>query len=106
MTIDQLDILDVLAAVNTDPQPWALDDRARIHAAWIAAEAIDGLVDPNRVRALLTNDAGHLTVNPRRLAAMYASPLLERLGEVRSDDKAGRNVGAVLNTYRFKETNA
>lgn len=96
----QLDLLDV---INSDPMPWALDDRDRILAAWIAAEAIDdGVISPNRVRALLTNDAGNLTVNPRRLAAMYASPLLERIGEVRSDDVHGRNVGAVLNLYRFK----
>ena len=91
--------LELLDAVNADPMPWALDDRDRIVAAWIAAEAIDGVVDPNRVRALLTNDAGG---HPRRLAAMYASPLLVRVGEVRSDDKAGRNGGAVLNLYAFR----
>lgn len=94
--------LEIPLAVNADPAPWALDDRDRIHAAWIAAEAIDGVISPNRVRALLTNDAGGLTVNPRRLAAAYASPLLVRVGETRSDDRKGRNVGAVLNLYSFR----
>lgn len=100
MTTEQLDILD---AINNDPQPWAADDRDRIHAAWIADDAMHGHVHPNCVRRLLTNDAGHLTVNSRRLASAYSSRLLVRVGEVRSDDAKGRNVGAVVGLYRLRE---
>lgn len=94
--------LEIPLAVNADPMPWALDDRDRIHAAWIADDAVHGHVSPNCCRALLTNDAGGLTVNPRRLAAAYASPLLVRIGEIRSDDAKGRNVGTVVGLYRFR----
>lgn len=96
--------IELLDAVNADPMPWALDDRDRIWSAFLAAEAIDGVISPNRVRELLTNDAGGLTVNPRRLAAAYGSRLLVRVGETRSDDRKGRNVGAVVNIYAFRET--
>lgn len=101
----QTDLLDLLDAVAENPQPLAQQHRDRIRAAIVAdGRAHGGEVNPNRVRALLTNDAGHLTVNPRRLAAAYCSPLLVKVGEVRSDDTRGRNVGAVVGLYRFRET--
>lgn len=94
--------LEIPLTVNADPAPWAVDDRDKILAAWIADDVTHGHVSPNCVRALLTNDAGHLTVNARRLAASYTSPMLVRVGEVRSDDKAGRNVGTWIGLYAFK----
>jgi len=101
VTTTSPDLLDLLATVADNPQPWAIDDRDRIHAAWIADDAMHGHVDPNCCRRLLTNDAGHLTVNPRRLAASYSSSLLRRVGYVDSDDTAGRNVGARIGLYEF-----
>ncbi len=101
MTDTQLDILD---AINADPQPWALDDRDRIHAAQREDYERHGTVNPNRVRKILTNDAGHLTVNPRRLSASYNNrKRFEWFGYVDSDDTAGRNRGARVGIYRFKE---
>jgi hypothetical protein len=98
VTTEQLDILD---AVNRNPLPWAVDDRDRIHAAWIADDAMHGHVDPNCCRRMLTNDAGDLTVNPRRLAASYSSRLLRRIGYVDSDDTNGRNQGARIGLYTW-----
>ena len=94
--------LEFPRAVHADRNPWALDDRDRIHAAWVADDAMHGHVSPNCVRALLTNDAGELTVRARRLSASYTSPLLVKVGEVRSDDTKGRNVGAVVGLYAFR----
>ena len=94
----QLDLLDCVLA---DQAPWALDDRDRILAAMIADDVLHGHVDPNCVRRHLTSATGELQVNPRRLAASYHGKHLRRVGEVRSDDAKGRNVGAVVGLYRW-----
>lgn len=95
------DLLDILATIQSDPAPLAVDERTRIIDAFKAdADAHDGYVDPNRVRAALSNQQG-LQVNPRRLAGLYSIPELEAVQEIRSDDVVGRNRGAVIHLYRW-----
>lgn len=86
----------VLGQDEYDRIEQAIRDTAAQHA---------GVVNPNHVRALLTDPAtGQPTVNTRRLAARYNDrKLLEPIGEVRSDDVRGRNRGAVINLYRLRD---
>lgn len=90
----QLDLL----AVAENPHPLADEARARIRAA-IVAEAREhgGRVDPNRVRARLSDENG-LQVPPRMLSATYSA--MASRGELSSlgfigvnDDHAGGNAG-------------
>jgi len=101
----QMDLVEELDAIAKGHPVLGLDEYERIEAAIRAAAAAHaGVVNPNHVRALLTDPAtGALTVNPRRLAARYNDrKLLEPQGEVRSTDTRGRNRGTWLNLYRLK----
>ncbi|WP_430600299.1 hypothetical protein [Brevibacterium sp. K72] len=78
-------------------------DQKRIEAAMRAvARADDGFLDPNKVRAELTNEYG-LTVNPRVLSARYR--LLHRrrvivhAGTTKNQDVAGGNHGKPMWLY-------
>lgn len=65
-----------------------------------------GLVDPNRVRAALTDPSGHLRVKSQVLSATYqrlrACRFLAHHGHVISTDRAG-NAGKPLNLWRLIE---
>ena len=105
MTTDAPDLLDLLAAVADNPHPAAERDRAHIVAAMVAAAELDhGTVDPNRVRALLSNDHG-LTVAPRMLSATYShlrrEGVLTPVGWTTNRDVRGGNAGKPLRLYRW-----
>lgn len=90
----QMDLL----AIAENPHPLADDARDAIRAAIIRdARDHDGTVDPNRVRAALSNEHG-LTVPSRMLSATYSA--MAARGELRSlgfvgvnDDHRGGNAG-------------
>jgi hypothetical protein len=98
----QLDLL----AVAENPHPLAERDRIAITAAVLAdANTHDGIVDPNRVRAALSNDHG-LTVHSQALSATYSA--LARRGVLRSlgwigtnDDKASGNAGRPARLWQW-----
>ena len=105
MTADALDLLELLAAIADDPNPLAERNRRRIIGAMIAdAEAHGDEVNPNRVRALLSNEHG-LDVNPRMLSAMYsrlrAQGVLRHDGWTTSTDVRGGNAGKPARTWRW-----
>lgn len=106
MTATQLDLADLLDAVALNPQPLAVEYRQRITAALIAAAEThpDGLVDPNAVRAMLSNAHG-LTVPPRQLSATYSAlasqGVLEHAGWTTSDDVRGGNAGKPQRLWRW-----
>lgn len=98
----QLDLL----SVADNPQPWAVDYRAKIVAAIRDdAAAHDGRISTNRVRAALSNDHG-LTVGPRMLSATYSA--LAAKGIIRSlgwldtnDDVRGGNAGRPARAWQW-----
>ena len=95
--------LDLLAAVGYHPRHDA--DRARIIAAIRDDATAHGqTVDPNRVRASLTNEYG-LTVHPRMLSAQYgvlkARHMIEPGEWTVNTDTRGGNAGKPLRTYRW-----
>ena len=80
-------------------------DRAKVDAAIRQVpDEHGGQVDPNRVRALLTNEHG-LTVYPRLLSARYS--VLARAGVLVADgwtenrDRAGRNAGKPQRVWKY-----
>ena len=101
------DLLDLLAAIATDPAPLGVEDRQRIRAAIRSDADAHGYIDPNRVRAALSNAFG-LTVNPRALSATYSA--LRQGGDIRplgftvNSDRRGGNVGKPLRTYSWTST--
>lgn len=97
------DLLDLLDAVAENPQPLAQQHRDRIRAAITAdGRAHGGEVNPNRVRAALSNRHG-LTVPPRMLSATYGvmrtEGLLERHGWIENDDTKGGNAGKFVGRW-------
>ncbi len=98
----QLDLL----AIADNPQPWADEYRHRILAAIKAdADAHDGRISTNRVRAALSNEHG-LTVDPRMLSATYSA--LAARGVIRSlgwldtnDDHRGGNAGRPARAWQW-----
>ena len=94
---------DLLALIDADRIH--TDDRHKIDVAikQVAAEH-GGVVDPGRVRALLTNEHG-LTVYPRVLSARYSvltrAGVLEVDGWTTNTDKAGGNYGKPQRLYRL-----
>jgi hypothetical protein len=92
------DQLDLLASVAENPHPLADEARARIRAAIVDdARAHSGQVDPNRVRARLSDEHG-LQVPPRMLSATYSAMAgrgeLTSLGFIGTNyDHAGGNYG-------------
>jgi hypothetical protein len=96
----QASLLDLIA---TDPLHRG--DRERVEAAIREdASAHSGHVDPNRVRAALSNTHG-LDVYPRVMSATYSA--LRRAGVIVPDgwtvntDRAGGNAGKPARTYRL-----
>lgn len=87
---------------------WPLhhDDREVVTDA-IHADALahDGIADPNRVRAALTDRNGDLVVNPRVLAATYSglarSGRLTPAGWTESDLLTSRNRGRPQRRWRW-----
>ena len=80
-------------------------DRRRIVAAILAdALAHSGLVNPNRVRAALTNKHG-IDVYPRLIGATYngltRAGILAFEGWTTSDDHRGGNAGKPARCYRL-----
>lgn len=81
-------------------------DRDKVDAA-ITQTARDngGRIDANKVRALLVNERGHLTVYPRLLSARYS--VLARTGVIKADgwttntDTVGRNSGRPCRVWRL-----
>lgn len=78
-------------------------DQKRIEAAMRkVARADDGFLDPNKVRAELTNQYG-LTVNPRVLSAryrlLYQRRVIVHAGTTRNQDVAGGNHGKPMWLY-------
>lgn len=101
------DLLDLLDAVAENPQPVAQQHRDRIRAAITAdGRAHGGEVNPNRVRAALSNHHG-LTVPPRMLSATYgvmrAEGLIERHGWIENDDTKGGNAGKFVHRWWLTE---
>lgn len=102
------DFGDLLTLIDSDRIH--ADDSATVKAAILAdGQANGGSVDPNRVRKMLTNEHG-LTVYHRTIGAAYyalrTAGLIERDGITESDDKAGRNAGRIIRTYRLTEAGA
>ena len=98
------------AAVELVSQDWRADeDWRRFKAACMSAahRSIAGNhVDPNDVRAVLTNDYG-LTIEPRRYSAFWAraagkNGFLDADGWVINNDSHGRNQGKPLRRYRLR----
>lgn len=94
---------DVLALMRVDPIHDR--DRARIIAA-ILSDAVShrGMVDPNRVRAALTDRHGDLTVNPPVVGATYhglaRKSVIVPAGWVVNNDRSG-NAGKPARLYRL-----
>jgi hypothetical protein len=99
------DLLDLLKAIADDPTPLGQSTHERIIDAMKAASNNhEGLLDPNRVRELLSNDHG-LTVNPRQLSATYSSlrgkGVIVPTGWTTNTDVSGGNAGKPLRTYTW-----
>lgn len=97
----------VLAAVNDSTHVHA-EDHKRIDAAMRkVARANEGFLDPNKVRAELTNKFG-LTVEPRVLSARYmylrGRNIITRAGTIVNLDAAGRNQGKPMWLYEVVDT--
>lgn len=100
------DLLDLLAAITDNPHPLGDAEKERIHdAIYVCAFRNGWIVDPNHVRAELTNEHG-LTVNPRRLSATYSKlrhdGTLQPISWTTNDDVHGGNAGKPLRLYRYK----
>jgi hypothetical protein len=95
---------DLLALIDSDPQPRNQDQSAVIKAA-ILRDGRDhgGNVNPNRVREGLRD----VTLFHRRIGAAYyalkAAGLIERGELITSDDRRGRNSGRPIWSYRLTE---
>lgn len=104
------DLLDLLDAVADDTSPLGQDHYELIVDAFRQAARLDaGIVDPNRVRALLAEGDGY-AVGSQQLSAAYCraratsrgrTPLLERHDWTINTDTRGRNAGKWLRTYRW-----
>lgn len=98
----QLDLL----AIAENPHPLAERDRALIRAAIKAdADAHDGRISTNRVRAALSNEHG-LIVSPRALSATYSAlasqGVIRSLGWIdRNDDVRGGNAGRPARAWEW-----
>ncbi len=97
------DTAATLQLVDGDPLHQA--DRARVDEAIRTIAAADGgVIDPGKVRRLLTNEAG-LSVYPRVLSARYfalrRAGVIEPAGWTVSDDRAGRNAGRPARLWRW-----
>ena len=82
------------------------DDRAKVESAIRADAALhSGEINPNRVRAALTNDYG-LTVYPRVLSAVYSSlaraGVIEHAGWTENTDRRGGNAGKPARLWRLR----
>lgn len=122
---EQTDLLDLLAATpaagRQDEQttrllaviagdPVHAEDRRRVVAAIVAdADTNGGQVDPNRVRAALTNDHG-LDVTPQGLSATYSAlrvaGAIEATGWGWNADTRSRNSGKPMRLYRLTDRRA
>jgi hypothetical protein len=99
------DLLDLLRSIADDPTIIGELARDRIIDAMLeASNNHEGLLDPNRVRELLSNDHG-LTVNPRQLSATYSSlrgkGIIVPTGWTTNTDVSGGNAGKPLRTYTW-----
>lgn len=99
--------LDLLRSVADNPQPVAQQQRDRIRAAILAdGRAHGGEVNPNRVRAALSNRHG-LTVHHAMLSAHYgvmrAEGLIERHGWIENDDARSGNRGKFVHRWWLTE---
>jgi hypothetical protein len=99
------DLLDLLKAIADDPTPLGQSTRDRIIAAMLqASENNTQTLNPNDVRALLSNEHG-LTVNPRQLSATYSSlrkkGVIVETGTTKNEDVRGGNAGKPLTTYTW-----
>lgn len=95
---------DVIDAVNVSEHVHGRDlERVRA-AIREVARAAGGLVDPNVVRARLTDAHGELVVYPRTIGAQYSGlrslGIIEQVGWTTSTDRRGRNAGRPARTYR------
>lgn len=107
MTAEAPDLLDLLETVSNGPESWRIAERDRVIAAMSVAYERDGLINPNRVRALLTNATGELDCNPRVISATYSSlrqrGVIRHIGWTTSTDVHGGNAGKPARTYTFTE---
>lgn len=75
-----------------------------VKAIYLDADANDGNIDPNRVRASLTNEYG-MTVYPRVIGAVYNSLVHKKVIAVAgwgvNEDRRGRNYGKPQRIYRW-----
>jgi hypothetical protein len=99
------DLLDLLRSIADDPTVIGELARDRIIDAMLkASDNHEGALDPNQVRALLSNDHG-LTVNPRQLSATYSSlrqkGTIVPTGWTVNQDVHGGNAGKPLRTYTW-----
>lgn len=100
---------DTKATVELVANDWMADRSWRLFEASCryAAEYHDGLVDPNLVRADLTNHNGDLCIEPRRYSAFWSraaskSGFLTADGWTINDDVKGGNRGKPLRRYRLR----
>lgn len=97
----------ILAAVYESPAN--LEHRRLVVSAIVRDGASHrGVVDPNRVRATLTDPtSGALRVKPQVLSATYqrlrAAKYLTTYGHVISTDRSGGNSGKPLNLWRLHD---
>jgi hypothetical protein len=101
------DLLDLLDTLWDDSRPLAVEQHDRIFDAIVTAASLnDGIVNPNHVRKLLSNEHG-LQVNPRVLSSAYSAlrrrGVIQPDGWVTNDDIKGKNGGKPLRIYRYVE---
>lgn len=84
------------------------DDWKRFVAACVEVTTDDGLIDPNEVRRVLTNEHG-LTIAPRRLSAFWSrassatTNMLENAGWTENTDHAGGNAGKPIRLRKWRD---
>lgn len=110
---------DTLTRVKTLANDWLADQdwRRFTVACLIIANANDGEVDPNKVRAYLTNAAGELSIKPSRYSSFWGTatatkgkpgrkPFLDNIdgpeGWTLNTDHAGGNAGKPIRLRRLR----
>jgi hypothetical protein len=95
-----------LTAVKSIAHDWDTDEDWRAFE-WVVYY-VGGRYDevaPDRVRHFLTNGAGELAINPRRLSAFYARAVAQGLLEFShwgiNGDHKGHNAGRPARVYRL-----
>lgn len=112
---------EALATVRLVGEDWRadVDWKVFVSACRLIANENGGIVDPNKVRAELTDFYGELTIDPQRYAAFWGlatrkppkkarkgsadrSPFLDNDGWTINDDTKGKNAGKPIRLRRLR----